>query len=71
MSAEAEWLSSWLAEQELRVSIPRLADWISEIGNLLLLSRDMAEITLKWRKILNTTNQPKLQFFIYIISTWV
>ena len=46
----AEWLSSWLAEQDVRGSIPRLATWISEIGYLLLPSRDMAEIPLKRRK---------------------
>ena len=46
----AEWLSSWLAEQEVRGSIPGLATWISEIGYLLLPSRDMAEIPLKRRK---------------------
>ena len=46
----AEWLSSWLAKQEVRGSIPGLATWISEIGYLLLPSRDMAEIPLKWRK---------------------
>ena len=27
-AAVAEWLSSWLAEQEVRGSIPRLATWI-------------------------------------------
>ena len=46
----AEWLSSWLAEQEVRGLIPGLATWISEIGYLLLPSRDMAEIPLKRRK---------------------
>ena len=46
----AEWLSSWLAEQDVRGSIPRLATWILEIGNLLLPSRDMAEIPLKRRE---------------------
>ena len=45
-AAVAEWLSSWLAEQEVRGSIPR----ISEIGYLPLPSRDMAEIPLKRRK---------------------
>ena len=40
----AKWWRSWLVEQEVRGSIPRLAIWISEIGNLLLPSRDMAEI---------------------------
>ena len=48
-AAVAEWLSSWLAEQEVRGSIPRLATWISEIGYLLLPSRDMAERSLKRR----------------------
>ena len=41
-----EWLSSWLAEQEVRGSIPGLTTWISEIGYILLPSRDMAEIPL-------------------------
>ena len=54
----AEWLSSGFAEQEVRGSIPRLAIWISEIGYLLLPSRDMAEIPLKWRKSsIQPTNQ--------------
>ena len=48
--AVAEWLSSWLAEQEVRGSIPGLASWISEIGYLLLQSRDMADIPLKRRE---------------------
>ena len=43
--------------QEVRGSIPGLAAMISEIGYLLLPSRDMAEIPLKRRKILNTTIQ--------------
>ena len=46
----AKWLSSWLVEQEVRGSIPGLANWISEIGYLLHPSRDMAEIPLKRRK---------------------
>ena len=45
-----EWLSSWLAEQEVRDLIPGLELCISEIGYLLLPSRDMAEILLKRRK---------------------
>ena len=53
----AEWLSSWLAEQEVRGSIPRLATWISEIGYLPLPSRDMAEIPLKRRKSSIKPNQ--------------
>ena len=57
-AAVGEWLSSWLAEQEVRGSIPRLATWISEIGYLLLPSRDMAEIPLKRRKSsMQPTNQ--------------
>ena len=39
-------LSSWLAEQEVRGLIPGLAATISEIGYLLLPSRDMAERSL-------------------------
>ena len=55
----AEWLSSWLAEQEVRGSIPRLATWISETGYLLLPSRDMAKIPLKRRKSsIQPTNHP-------------
>ena len=44
-----EWLSSWLAEQEVWLwgLIPRLSTWISEIGYPLLSSFDMAEIPLK------------------------
>ena len=45
-------------EQEVQGSIPGLAATISEIGCLLLPSRDMADIPLKRRKILNTTKQP-------------
>ena len=45
-----ELLSTWLAEQEVRGSIPGLATWTSEIGHLLLPSRDMTEIPLKRRK---------------------
>ena len=54
----AEWLSSWLVEQEVRDSIPCLATWISEIGYLLLPSRDMAEIPLK--NVNSQYNQPTL-----------
>ena len=49
-AAVVEWLSSWLAEQGDRGSIPGLATWILEIGYLLLPSRDMAKIPLKRRK---------------------
>ena len=44
------WLSSWIAEQEIRGSIPGLIDTISEIGYLLLPSHDRAERLLKRRK---------------------
>ena len=57
-AAVAEWLSSWLSEQEVRRSIPGFATQISEIGYLLLPSRDMAEIPLKRRK--STNNQPNI-----------
>ena len=57
----AEWLSSWLAEQEVRGSIPRLATWISEIRYLPLPSRDMAERSLKRRK---SSKQPTNQLAI-------
>ena len=46
----AKWLSSLLAEQEVRGSIPHLATWISEIGYLLLPSRDTAALPIKRRK---------------------
>ena len=58
--AVAEWLSSWLAEQEFRGSIPGLVTWISEIGYLLLPICNMAEIPLKRRKSsIQPINQPK------------
>ena len=58
-AAMAKWLSSWLAEQGARGSIPRLATWISEIGYLLLPCRNMAEIPLKRQKSsIQPTNQP-------------
>ena len=44
-AAVAEWLSSWLAEQEDQVSPLEF----SEIGYLLLPSRDMAERSLNRR----------------------
>ena len=44
-----QWLSSWLAEQEVRGSIAGLVATISEIGYLLLPCRDMAERSLKRR----------------------
>ena len=42
-AAVVQWLSSWFVEQEVRDSIPGLAATISEIGYLLLPSRDVAE----------------------------
>ena len=58
-AAVAEWLSSWLAEQEVQGLIPRLATWISEIGYLLHPIRNMAEIQIKRRKSsIQPTNQP-------------
>ena len=63
-AAVAEWLSSWLAEQEVRGSSPHIATWISEIGYLLLPSRDMAEIPLKRRKF---SIQPTNQSNVYVL----
>ena len=42
-----EWLSSWLAEQEVRGWIPGLTTPVSEIWHLPLLSQDMTERLLK------------------------
>ena len=61
-AAVVVWLSFWLAEQEVRGSIPGLASWISEIGNLLLPSRDNAAIATL---ILDTTNKPTTAFAVY------
>ena len=55
-AAVAEWLSSCLAEQEVRGSIPRLATWISEIGYLPFPNHDMADRLLMRRNRLN--NKP-------------
>ena len=49
-AAVAEWLSSWLAEQGTGVRFPASSLEFSEIGYLLLPSRDMAEIPLNRRK---------------------
>ena len=51
---------SWLADQEVRGSIPGLAATISEIGFLLLQGRDMAEISVKRRK---SSKQPTKNYF--------
>ena len=59
-----KWLSSWLAEQEVRGSIPGLAATISEIGYLLFPSLNMAETSLKWRK---SWKQPTNQLIMYQI----
>ena len=54
-----KWLSFWLAEKEVRGSIPSPAATISKIGHLPLPSRDIAEISLKRRKSsTQPTNQP-------------
>ena len=64
-----EWLSSWLKEQEVRGSIPGLATWISEIGYLLLPSRDMAEIPLfKATYSIQPTNQSIYLWHLYDIK---
>ena len=56
-AAVIEWLSSWLAEQgvDRPGSKPGLATWISEIGYLLLPSRDMTEKLLMRSNIPITT----------------
>ena len=74
-AAVAKWLSFWLAEQEVRGSIPRLATWISEIGYLPLPSRDMAEIPLKqrkssrWEKLSHVDSYIKGKLQIHVPST--
>ena len=69
-----EWLSYWLPGQEVRGSIPRLATWISEIGFLLLPSRDMAELPLKRRKSsIQPTNKYMQEYKIlcyYVKIVW-
>ena len=52
----AEWLSSWLAEQEVRGSIPGLVTWISEI----VISCFQVAIWLKyrWSDVNPQYNQP-------------
>ena len=58
-AAVVKWFSFWLAEKEVRGSIYSLAATISEIGYILLQSRDIAEISLKRRKSsTQPTNQP-------------
>ena len=49
-AAVVKWLSSWLTEQGVWGSIPGLTTWISEIGYLLLPSRDITERLFKRRK---------------------
>ena len=61
-AAVAEWLSSWLAEQEDRGSIPGLAtwifrDWLSPASKSRLWLKDRYQLTL----ILKTTNQPTIK----------
>ena len=52
--AVVEWISCWLAEQDLGGSNHGLGSSISEIGYLLLPSRDMSNRLLNRRKILKT-----------------
>ena len=55
---------------QVRGSIPSLAATISEIGYLLLPSRDMAERSLKWRKSTKLpTNRQNLQTATTFIAT--
>ena len=63
------WLSSWLAEQEVRDSIPGLAATVLEIGYLLLPIRDIAERSLKRHKSSKQPTNPteRLLFISQII----
>ena len=53
--------------RDSRVIFPFLATTISEIGHLLLSSRDLAEISLKWRK---SSKQPIKQILQWLISKY-
>ena len=57
-----KWLSSWLAEKEVRGSIPSLDAAISEICDLQVPSSDMVKMSLKRRK---SSKQPTNQFTKY------
>ena len=80
-AAMVYWLSSWLAEEDVRGSIPDLAATISEIGFLLLPSRNMADRSLKKkhkssiqptslyrRKILFGTTEVRIFYVFYILN---
>ena len=62
------WLSSWLAEQEVRGSISALSTTISEIGYLLLLSRSRYGWKIAKVIILQTPNQPI--FLRHALTYW-
>ena len=62
-AAVVKWLSSWFMKQEILSSNPGIPPTNSEIGYILLPSRNMPEIQLKATLILNTTNN---QVFIYM-----
>ena len=59
-TAVVKWLRFWLAETEVRGSIHSVVATISEIGYLLLLSRDIADISLE-RHIDLSSTQPTNQ----------
>ena len=68
-----KWLRSWVAEQEVRGSIPGLAATISDIGYPLLACRYMDETPIKRRKSLTQpTNDcgPLGLLLRFIISQW-
>ena len=62
------WLSSWIAEQEIRGSIPGLVDTISEIGYLLLPRHDMAERSLKRPKPSKQLTNQRQNMFVFTRS---
>ena len=68
-AAVMKWLSFWLAEKEIRGSIHSVATTISEIGYLLLPSRDIAEISLKRRKSLTQPTNQASDVVVVIPST--
>ena len=59
-AAVAEWLSSWLAEQEDRGSIPSLATWIFRDWLFPAPKSRYGWKIAKSTLILKTTNQPSL-----------
>ena len=63
-----EWLSSWLAE--VRVRFPASPLEYQRFGYLLLPSRDMAEIPLKWCKSSTQPTNLLKSFKAVCSSTW-